>query len=127
MKGKIVKSNHKTVEPFGSQVGSTVEWEVEYEEIQPHAGVSKMGTGPGSINKITENKRIPLHPSFYEIAEEGKEVEFEIDPMTPVSLVNGQEQYSGTIQVGYGRGARILNTELTFVNKLIGAFKNRRV
>ncbi len=51
-------------------------WEIEYEELQPHAGVSKMGTGPGAGKKIYVTKTIPVHPSDFKFCEEGQELEF---------------------------------------------------
>ena len=89
-------------------------WEVEYDHLLPHAGISKKGTGPGVGKKIYTTERIPLHPQdIYNsdgtlFAEDGKEIEFEIDHMTPMGMVFGQEQYAGTMQQSYGIGARII-------------------
>jgi len=87
-------------------------WEIEYQQLLPHAGISKKGTGPGVGKKIYTTKRIPLHPQdVYKMAGklfDGKEVEFEIDHMTPMGMVFGQEQYAGTMQQSYGIGARII-------------------
>lgn len=107
MKGTIIKSemtdlNHKSLNPNS-------EWEVEYKKHTPHAGISKKGTGPGVGKKIFETKRLPLHPSDIQFAEEGKEIEFEIDRSTPLEIGYGQEQYTNTLLQMFGESAKIIH------------------
>ncbi len=117
MKGII----RKTIKPSSGFIRNeeealgTIVWEVEYQELLPHAGISKKGTGPGVGKKFYSTKRIPLHPQdIYNVdgtlfAEDGKEVEFKIDYMTPMGMVFGQEQYAGVKQQSYGIGAKIIH------------------
>lgn len=108
MKGIIRKTNSKNIlNP------SELQWVVEYQQLLPHAGVSKMGTGPGVGKKFYVTKTIPLHPHDVFnpdgtlFAEDGKEIEFEIDHSTPLGMVLGQEQFSGIMQQVYGVGAKV--------------------
>lgn len=55
------------------------EWVVKFQQHIPHAGVSKMGTGPGANRKIYLDSNLPVHPScesFLHKYIDGNEVEF---------------------------------------------------
>lgn len=94
MKGKLVKING--------------EWMVEYDHHHVHAGISKMGTGPGVGKKITEKKRLPIHISAIGIKFiEEKEIEFEelmVFIKTGQCMAGEVEGYNMTF-------ARIINKE----------------
>lgn len=118
MKGiirKTIKPSSSFIRGGGEEALGRVVWEVEYQEFLPHAGISKKGTGPGVGKKVYITKNIPLHPQDINnvdgslFAEDGKEVEFEIDHMTPLAMSLGQEQYSVITQQSYGVGARIIH------------------
>jgi hypothetical protein len=53
---------------------------------------------------------LPLHPDDWEWAIEhiGEEVEFQIDPTTPMGMKYGQEQYSTILQQTYGNSAKLV-------------------
>lgn len=113
MKGIIrPKEIHQTISELDSSVAG---WEVEYDHLIPHAGISKIGTGPGVNKKIYEKRRIALHPSdLYNpdgtlFPYDGREVEFEIDHCTPLGYKRGQEQYSNIMQQCYGDGAKVIH------------------
>lgn len=87
-------------------------WEIEYQELQSHVTMSKMGNGPRDSSNLYVTKRLPLHPDdIYNsdgslFIEDGKEVDFEIDYHTPLSLKFEKEMMLSAVQK-YGKGARI--------------------
>lgn len=54
-------------------------WFISYKRLNPHAGVSKLGTGPGVSRPVYEDIEYPIHPSCVLVMHksyEGKEVNF---------------------------------------------------
>ena len=99
MKGIIVKALQKEKISFDPYY--KLEWEVEYKD---ESGI----------------KRLPLHQDDWQFAEEGKEIQFEINHSTPLHMGFGQEQYSGILQRFYGPGARIIRSEVRhYLNSVI--------